>query len=35
MLVNPGSRAPVDGTVLDGHSFVVHIEESPVEKTHG
>jgi len=39
LLINPGSRIPADGTVLDGHSFVdqasITGESMPVEKTPG
>jgi len=39
LLINPGSRIPADGTVLDGHSFVdqasITGESMPVEKTSG
>ena len=39
VLVNPGGRIPVDGTVLAGHSFVdqsrITGESLPVEKTAG
>jgi Cu+-exporting ATPase len=39
VLVNPGARIPVDGTVIAGHSFVdqsrVTGESLPVEKTPG
>jgi heavy metal translocating P-type ATPase len=39
VLVNPGGRIPVDGTVLAGHSFVdqsrITGESLPVEKTPG
>jgi Cd2+/Zn2+-exporting ATPase/Cu+-exporting ATPase len=39
VLVNPGGRIPVDGTVLGGHSFVdqarITGESMPVEKTAG
>ena len=39
VLVNPGGRIPVDGTVLGGHSFVdqarITGESMPVEKTTG
>ena len=39
VLVNPGGRIPVDGTVLSGHSFVdqarVTGESLPIEKTVG
>lgn len=39
LLINPGSRVPADGTVLDGHSFVdqasITGESMPVEKTAG
>jgi len=39
LLINPGSRIPADGTVLDGHSFVdqasITGESMPVEKTTG
>ena len=39
VLVNPGGRIPVDGTVLAGHSFVdqarITGESMPVEKTTG
>ena len=39
LLINPGSRIPADGTVLDGHSFVdqasITGESIPVEKTPG
>jgi Cd2+/Zn2+-exporting ATPase/Cu+-exporting ATPase len=39
VLVNPGARIPVDGTVIRGHSFVdqasITGESLPVEKTQG
>ena len=39
VLVNPGGRVPVDGTVIGGHSFVdqarITGESMPVEKTAG
>ena len=39
VLVNPGGRVPVDGTVLSGHSFLDQArltgESMPVEKTAG
>src|SRR5882672_12018941 len=39
VLVNPGGRVPVDGTVLAGHSFVdqarITGESLPIEKTAG
>src|ERR671922_2568697 len=39
VLVNPGGRIPVDGTVIGGHSFVdqasITGESLPVEKTKG
>src|SRR5262249_10754694 len=39
VLVNPGGRIPVDGTVIAGHSFVdqarITGESMPVEKTMG
>jgi Cd2+/Zn2+-exporting ATPase/Cu+-exporting ATPase len=39
VLVNPGGRIPVDGMVIDGHSFVdqsrITGESMPVEKTAG
>ncbi len=39
VLVNPGARVPVDGTVIAGHSFVdqarITGESMPVEKTAG
>ena len=39
VLVNPGGRIPVDGTVIAGHSFVdqarITGESMPVEKTGG
>jgi len=39
VLVNPGGRIPVDGVVIDGHSFVdqarITGESMPVEKTAG
>jgi heavy metal translocating P-type ATPase len=39
VLVNPGGRIPVDGTVIDGHSFVdqarITGESLPIEKTAG
>ena len=39
VLVNPGGRVPVDGTVISGHSFVdqarVTGESLPIEKTAG
>ncbi len=39
VLVNPGGRLPVDGTVIGGHSFVdestITGEPMPVEKTEG
>ncbi|MEO6057950.1 MAG: hypothetical protein ABIQ49_14045 [Gemmatimonadales bacterium] len=37
--MNPGARLPVDGTVIDGHSYVdqatITGESMPVEKTPG
>jgi Cd2+/Zn2+-exporting ATPase/Cu+-exporting ATPase len=39
VLVNPGGRIPVDGTILAGHSFVdqarITGEALPIEKTAG
>ena len=39
VLVNPGGRVPVDGTVVSGHSFVdqarITGESMPVEKIRG
>jgi heavy metal translocating P-type ATPase len=39
LLINPGSRIPADGTVIEGHSFVdqasITGESMPVEKTSG
>ena len=39
VLVNPGGRVPVDGTVISGHSFVdqarITGESLPIEKTAG
>ena len=39
LLINPGSRIPADGTVLEGHSFVdqasITGESMPIEKTPG
>ena len=39
VLVNPGGRIPVDGTVISGHSFVdqarITGESMPIEKTPG